>query len=1036
MNTNFSGSIGENLQTHKIVVRDEVILFLGTLIVNIIPIFYMGLPIITDEYTTMAEGLYLWKAADWSSYFKNFLNLYFGYGTNILYGFFYYFTDNVQYVYKIALVINSLLLSFVPVMAFSIAKRRLNIETKISFLIAFAVSLFPAGIIHAKYALNETMLTFLGWLIFYIAFKIFDSESSFKEELFLFSALGFLGSYSYAVHGRGIVLLLVSTLFCLYMAIKRKKLQTCICVLTFFIVAAAVHCVDSSVRKYILNTFIGNAHPEAQINTLSRSFHKLLMVFDPQNLKSFICGLLGQAYYLTCCTYGLFAMIIMTFVISLKEQIQNYGTCKKDGIIFSQLFIGITVIATLLVSTIFLIEIYIQNEAHAGEYFIYGRYNESVCGLLLFAVFAFIVKRKEQLSSLFISIFIVIYLALILWGNFVTAQNVIKSSNYISYTMASGIMPYFGINAWNNASQLNFIFLSGNISLIASILFIFLFKNKTTYALFFIITCFLYSSIFSLYYFVIPQSQLRRDRMAPLSVLAQKMPLPVNYNAYVTNFPGTPKPRVQFVLNKLALRHLKLEQNGFDRLASVPLGSIIISEKDYYFDYMFDDMYMIEPDSLYDPAGSLIDKFYVYIFGKDLKKRFQDQGFKISDRSFKSLYGVEDEYPAADAHKIQEEFLFSPGVSFSLHLGNLPPFSYKLNLSGEKLKSLFIESQSNAIANLSQVSVHDQSMSYTFESRQGNSSADLTFKNGSMNDSGYIQAATLYPLKMKITDAKKILPSHRSLMYGATDSPGSQFYRARIVPAQNLLPGQNSITLFPDSRLTFPGLIFNPGTYELRILGTHVDHASIKLMKEDKSALKTECVLSTSEQLSLIVSTEEYLRNVYFSMTNGKDKVLPITYEGLEINRVDVPTLICRFGESFAFNSDSNLGGMQRFGWSGPEPWGTWGMGQEQSIVLGAEPKSATGLELIIRATAYHADKTVTFSINGEEIGTQIIKTGVVKDYTMMIPQKLLKNANKLTIRMHSAEESTSPRENGESADGRKLNIGLLNFTFREAVHQ
>ena len=1011
----------------------KLLLFWGLIIVNMIPLFWMRYPIITDEYTTISEGLYLWKSADWSSYFSSLPAVYYGYGTSILYGWTYHIFKSPEFVYKAALTLNAMMISSISILAFNLSNKKLRLSAKVSFFIAACTALFPAGIIHSKYALNETMLSLLAWLLLYslISFQ-YSNENAVRMKCYSFIS-GALGAYAYTVHGRGIILLFLCFSFYFLITLSLKKQANICAVLLFLTGATIVLLMDTQVKKYILNTFTGT-DPQMQINALDRSVkYKLFEALRPSNIKHLIYGVLGLSYYTVCSTHGL---IIVLFFILFNESIAYLRgivsvTEERKKSFFILSYSLLAVILALIVSVIFFIEIYITKEAVRGEYFIYGRYVDTFSSLIIFSVLAFLFCYEKPILGWSCFLMLAVFLGIMVWGSFITSREIINGKNSLSYTMVQGILPYFGLYGWENAQSKNFIILFIVQSLIFLSVLIFIRKHRLGSLTALLLSLFCYSSIFSSCFFIIPQSAARYDRLAPLTVLKEIVStLPFKPRFFINGTASTPNPRVQFIFNEYQLTNLNLEHDGFDRLANISNNDIIITNSDLFLDCIFDNIYMLNTKKFYDKIiSSNTDNAYIYICGDMIKNEFKKRGYDSLNRNTNTVINANS--ATNQNNIIGSEYRLKPLDNLSYLHETLFPLPYTLTIIGRNLNEVNISSDPALFVQKAPHSYQDGTLlRYTITPSTIVKKLQTSIINTSNQNSAYIQSVTLSAQKLQLANAHKTFSSSRTYIYDTTNSKSARFYRIHILPSsKNVVLGASEVILRQDSLFSFNGLPVNLGTYLLQVFGKNLDSASINLLPNDKLSLSL--ISKSSETALLFIKSSDYLRNIAFSAENKSSEQL-VYYRGIKITEMEHLALSYEYNTAIKFDQVNPVPNVAFSGWSDPESWGTWGIGQTQILALRPSRKATSDLQLTLHAGAYCTNKTVTCSINGQDLSTFIVEAGTPKDYRIDIPEKLIKDASYLFISLTFPEEAVSPAETGESADARNLGIGLYNLMIRE----
>ena len=187
-----------------------LVLFGCTFIGNVLLSFFMGYPIITDEYNTLAEGVFLAGNGTVAETFRTLANTgYYGWGYVILFGWVYHLTHDMLTVYHTALIFNSFFVALIPLFAYKIAVRHFKLEDKMAFWVSLCLCIYPAYILYSKYAINESILQFIIWPLLFLLLEFLNASPLKRGCSCLL--MGFLSMYSYAIHGRGIAILGIAT---------------------------------------------------------------------------------------------------------------------------------------------------------------------------------------------------------------------------------------------------------------------------------------------------------------------------------------------------------------------------------------------------------------------------------------------------------------------------------------------------------------------------------------------------------------------------------------------------------------------------------------------------------------------------------------------------------------------------------------------------------------------------------------------------------------------------------------------------------
>lgn len=164
--------------------RQMYLLFFAVFFSNMILSFFMGYPIISDEYNTLSEGVFLIGGQELGDTFSTLHNTgYYGWGYAILYSSIYHLCHNMKIVYHTALIFNSFFVALIPVIAYKIAIKFFHVDRINSLYISCCLSFYPAYVIYSKYALNETILLFIIWPILYYLLEFCNTSSQKRTKI-------------------------------------------------------------------------------------------------------------------------------------------------------------------------------------------------------------------------------------------------------------------------------------------------------------------------------------------------------------------------------------------------------------------------------------------------------------------------------------------------------------------------------------------------------------------------------------------------------------------------------------------------------------------------------------------------------------------------------------------------------------------------------------------------------------------------------------------------------------------------------------
>ena len=648
----FRSRKSKNVMPHK--EQYPLQLFLLVALFNILLSLFMTIPLITDEYVTMAIGLFLTGGLGWENFAATG---YYGFGYSMLYGFIWNFTNDLRIIFHVILLFNTLFISLVPVIAYRIANDHFKINSKYSFIIALCVGLYPANVVMSKYAMNETMLIFLVWLISLLFCEFHRRESNARAQYLFSFLIGFSSMYSYTVHGRGLALVFASmTLFFLMMllSIGKKGVRTIsINILCFLGAYVIVGIANTIVKEYIISNFLRLGDVEVA-NTLSHFLTPAFFSMLLSDAYHIIIGMLGQVYYIMGATFGLAAFMFVLYLMYLKKNIlfkRNKENMPDLTLCFTS-FVFLASVVTLAMSTLFFLNIYVFNEAIRGEYWIYGRYNDVNSGLIIFSAFILYekldLKCKERRWASVITLFLTSLLLIV--GILIAKNYILELDNpRLSYTMVSGIVPFSGMTLVNYPTLFNYVLLSIIIIIISAVIHYNMVKIKLLLCLGIIIVIFIYSSLFSMSKFVIPSSQLRYDNIQQFVKIGSIM------NEIVETYPNVyildaliPKQSIQFAMPNHDVQFSDI----FVRFSEFEKNSLIASNEALYLDMIMNDVYNLDVPGLY----------YIYVYGEQLRYFLEGAGINSVAREMVTSFFTPSDLRKTRGATISEcgEFVYIP----------------------------------------------------------------------------------------------------------------------------------------------------------------------------------------------------------------------------------------------------------------------------------------------------------------------------------------------------------------------------------------
>lgn len=264
-----------------------------------------------------------------------------------------FFNDpNIQY--KAMIVINSLLISFVPLIAYYIAYRMRTGKIWKCLITAFAAGGFCCYFAHTKFAWTETVSIVLPWVIIWLVFR--TSECRNKGTRFVMSLItGFTCGISLGAHTR-----LIAVIAALVLALVLERIffgKKVLNLPAFFIAFAAATVIVLQVSLWLQRELWCAEDPALLKNTIAGLITTINENVGNDGIERFIQTLCAQFYYYTVTTWGLGAISFCLFAAIMSACIRHKAkkepqTYETDVSVFA-FFSVFTVIFTIIFSTFY-----------------------------------------------------------------------------------------------------------------------------------------------------------------------------------------------------------------------------------------------------------------------------------------------------------------------------------------------------------------------------------------------------------------------------------------------------------------------------------------------------------------------------------------------------------------------------------------------------------------------------------------------------------------------------------------------------------
>lgn len=370
----------------------------------------MELPAVHPDEIGVASIAAMYSGRDWSGIMGN-IGYYYGYIQALLYTpLFWLFGSSPFALYKSMLVMNGVLISFIPPIAYHLASK-LGVE-KVwqKIIIASCSGLYITYIAHSKFIWNEAICSLLPWVLIWCVFMAWDRKNRYSR--FSMSVLtGFLCAVCYAAHQRliAVVIALVLTLIIARVFFKENILNIPVFVLTAAVSFVTEHFCTQMIKN---NVWRGGA----DFNTFESEIDRFGNLTQPGGLDRFTGTLYGHLYSFMTSTLGLGALAaVLLFCLVMaayndaadnrkrsslgedgtKEYVAPKKTYSVRLTIFS-IYGFFAIGGSLLLSVLF--KFGSSKLETIKDLTIFGRYTDNVAPMAIFMVLVFLFLYGLKLS--------------------------------------------------------------------------------------------------------------------------------------------------------------------------------------------------------------------------------------------------------------------------------------------------------------------------------------------------------------------------------------------------------------------------------------------------------------------------------------------------------------------------------------------------------------------------------------------------------------------------------------------------------------
>ncbi len=371
--------------------------------------------------------------------------------------------DNPFALYKAMLIVNALLISFVPMIVYHLAAKLGVARVRQKLIIAICCGMYISYIVNSKFVWNETVTAVLCWLLVLCFFTVWDKKGR-GSRISGSVLLGFISALAYAANVKliSLVIALVLTLIITQLMIREKVVS-----LPVFAASLAASFVGEHFLRESLSAALGSGVLLTS-GTAANSGSEFFGIFFSQ-MYSFMTSTLGFG--------ALAAALCVIMVLNLIREgtRKRVETPESNTRVYEPIkhkySIRLTVFALFELLSILCSVIFSGLFDSPGKADAFGRFTDNLAAPALFLVFVFIFLYGIDLNKIVLGIGIYTYACMCFR---IMGYPLIGRLDNAGGVMINGLMPVKPAEAADEATKsMTYIIMSSCVYTMFSLMFVF-----------------------------------------------------------------------------------------------------------------------------------------------------------------------------------------------------------------------------------------------------------------------------------------------------------------------------------------------------------------------------------------------------------------------------------------------------------------------------------------------------------------------------------------------------------------------------------
>ena len=388
-----------------------------------------------NELSVIAVADYL-AGRSWAGVMVS-VDYYYGFLQGMLYVPIVMLIEDAAAQYSAMLVLNAILISFVPVIAYFLSYRMKTGKIWKCLIVSFTAGGYCCYFAHTKFAWSETVAILLPWVMIWLVFITGDCRNK-TSRFFMSAVTGAVCGISPGAHSR---LIMVVAALILALISEKVFFGKRIINAAGFLPAMAIMLFASVSLSGLLQRNLWCAEEPALLkNTLNNFFASFPENYENYGIVRITETLASQLYYFVTTTWGLgavaFCLFAAVFSACVKHKIKKEAQTYELEISLYSFFSILTIIFTLIFSTLYRFSS--DGYETYQDTMMFGRFTDGVVPLAIVFVLIMLFTHSISLNKILGASVILglIYITFIL-----TAVPVILSCGYTRIAPVLGLYP-------------------------------------------------------------------------------------------------------------------------------------------------------------------------------------------------------------------------------------------------------------------------------------------------------------------------------------------------------------------------------------------------------------------------------------------------------------------------------------------------------------------------------------------------------------------------------------------------------------------